>query len=212
MIEAYEQRYSNEVITAWPTFPKGYAQKAYESGLQFLENFDEFEGYEVLSAEEKFNINLPLSDGTTRPFIGIIDMMLRENATGNLIICDHKSKSLQSFKKNEDKMYRQQLLYSWYIKEHYGQFPDAMMFHLFGADGIKPQRLFSKEQLDDATEWATKQIKGIEDYSIIDWMMCKEKPDYFCWNLCSARKSCPNGVQPDFRSKKKKDDYEGFNE
>lgn len=207
MVVEYERRYSDEVVTAWPTFPKGYAQKAYESGHQFLENFDEFKGFEVLSAEEKFNIDLPLSDGSTRPFIGIIDMMLREESTGNLIICDHKSKSLQSFKKDENKMYRQQLLYSWYIKDHYGQFPDVMMFHLFGADGLKPQRLFSKEQLDETTEWATKQIKSIEDYTALDWLTCKEKPDYFCWNLCSSRKECPSGVQPDFRSKKKKDDY-----
>ena len=112
MLEQYEQRYSNEVVTAFPVFPKGYAKKAYENGVQFLENFDEFEGYEVLSAEEKFKIDLPLADGSSRPFVGIIDLMLRDKRTGDLIICDHKSKSMTSFKKDEDKMYRQQLLYS----------------------------------------------------------------------------------------------------
>lgn len=209
MVSEYERRYADEVVTAWPAFPKGYAKKAYETGIQFLENFDEFKGYEVLSAEEKFRINIPLSDGTVRPFVGIIDMMLTDK-NNSLIVCDHKSKSLQGFKKDEDKMYRQQLLYSYYVKEQYGQWPTSMMFHLFNEGGVKMERLFSEEQLKETTEWATKQIKGIEEYTVLDWLTCKEKADYFCWNLCSARKSCPNGVQPDFRKKKKDEEYEGF--
>ena len=209
MVEEYIRRYPNEVITAWPLFPKGYAKKAYESGLQFLENFDEFDGYEVIAAEEKFKIDLPLSDGTTRPFIGILDLLVKEKSTGNLILCDHKSKSLQSFKRDEDKMYRQQLLYSHHVKEKYNQYPDSLMFHLFNCDGVKPQRLFSIDQLNEATDWATDKITKIENYTILDWLTCKENPDYFCWNLCSARKTCPNGVQPNFK-KKRKDDYDEF--
>mgnify|MGYP002525616460 CR=1 FL=1 len=212
MLTEYERRYSDEVVTAWPTFPKGYAKKAYENGVLFLESFDEFDGYEVLSAEEKFKIDLPLSDGTTRPFVGIIDMMLLDKSTKDLIICDHKSKSMTSFKKDEDKMYRQQLLYSTYVKQQYGKFPDRLMFHLFNEQGVKPERLFSHEAYDETLDWASKQINGIENYAIIDWLTCKEKPDYFCWNLCSARKECPNGVQPNFRSKKRKDEFDEFEE
>lgn len=212
MIEEYERRYSDEVTTSWPRLlaAKGYAKKAYESGIQFLENFDEFKGYEVLSAEEKFQIELPLPNGETRPFVGIVDMMLREIKSGDLIICDHKSKSLQSFKKDEDKMYRQQLLYTAYVKEKYGEYPSALMFHLFNESGVKPQRLFSVADYNEALEWAAKQIKGIEEYTVLDWLMCKEKADYFCWNLCSARKQCPNGVEPNRRSKKN-EEYEGYN-
>lgn len=211
MLAEYERRYADEVVTAWPRIlaAKGYAKTAYDKGIQFLEGFDEFEGYEVLSAEEKFQINLPLSNGETRPFIGIIDMMLREINSGNLIICDHKSKSMQSFKKDEEEMYRQQLLYSAYVNEKYGKYPDVLMFHLFNENGVKPQRLFAREQYDEAIDWATKQIQGIEDYTVLDWLVCKEKPDYYCWNLCSARKYCPSGVQPDFK-KKKNDEYEGY--
>lgn len=211
MLTEYERRYSDEVVTAWPTFPKGYAQKAYETGIQFLENFDEFKGYEVLSAEEKFKIDLPLADGSTRPFVGIIDLMLREKKTGDLIICDHKSKSMASFKKDEDKMYRQQLLYSTYVVDNYGEWPVRMMFHLFNEAGVKPERLFSLEDYRNTVVWATKQIKKIEDYTVIDWLQCKEKPDYYCWELCGSRKQCPNGVKPDFRAKKRKD-FDEFGE
>ena len=209
MLSEYERRYGNEVVTAFPAFPKGYAQKAYEKGIEFLRTFDEFDGYEVISAEEKFKINIPLADGSTRPFVGIVDMMLRDKKTDELIICDHKSKSLTSFRKDEDKMYRQQLMYSTFVKEQYGKYPDRLMFHLFNEMGVKPERLFSKESYDETMVWATQQINQMENYSVIDWLVCKEKPDYFCWNLCSARKACPNGVQPNFR-KKKKDEYEDF--
>jgi len=214
MLAEYERRYSNEVVTAWPRIlaSKGYAKKAYETGVEFLESFDEFNGYDVLSAEEKFTIQLPLSNGETRPFVGIIDMMLRDKKSGDLIICDHKSKSLQSFKKDENKMYRQQLIYATYVNEHYGQWPDSLMFHLFNESGVKPQRLFSLEEYRETIEWATKQIKGIEEYSVLDWLTCKEKPDYFCWNLCSARRNCPNGVEPPPKYKRKNEEYEGYKE
>ena len=212
MVKEYERRYSLEVVSAFPRMlaAKGYATKAYESGIQFLENFDEFEGHDVLSAEEKFKIDLPLSDGTTRPFVGIIDMMLRDKKTDALIICDHKSKSMSSFKKSENKMYRQQLLYATYVEKQYGKFPDISMFHLFNEQGVKMQRLFSKDEYNETLKWATDQINKIENYAVIDWLTCKEKPDFFCWELCSARKECPNGIMPNFRSKKKQDDFTEF--
>lgn len=214
MLEEYEKRYSNEVVTAWPRMlaSKGYAKKAYEQGVDFLENFDEFRGFEVLSAEEKFAIDLPLSDGTTRPFVGIIDMMLRDKKTGDLIICDHKSKSMSAFKKEENEMYHQQYLYATYVNEQYGQWPDVLLFHLFNEAGVKMSRLFSLEEYRNTIKWATEQIHKIEKGSIIDWLMCKEKSDFFCWELCSCRKSCPNGVMPNFKSKKKDDEYEGYKE
>ena len=161
MLVDYERRYPEEVVTAFPRVlaAKGYAKKAYQQGIDFLTNFDEFEGYEVI----------------------------------------------------EDKMYRQQLLYATYVKEHYGKYPDAMMFHLFNESGVKMQRLFSMDQYNETLDWATKQIAGIEGYTVIDWLTCKEKPDFYCWEICSSRKVCPNGVMPTFRNKKK-DEYEGYKE
>ena len=213
MTDEYERRYSLEVVTAWPKLlaAKGYAKKAYNQGLDFLATFDEFEGYDVLSAEERFKIELPLSDGTTRPFVGIIDMMLRDKKTNDLIICDHKSKSMSSFKRDEDKMYRQQLLYATYVKEHYGQFPQRMMFHLFNESGVKMERLFSVADYEETLEWASKQIKGMEEYTVVDWLQCKEKADFFCWELCGSRKSCPNGIMPT-KKKRKDDDFTVFDD
>ena len=212
MLQEYERRYADEVVTGWPRIlaSKGYAKKAYETGVQFLENFDEFEGYEVLSAEEKFQLDLPLSNGETRPFVGVIDMILRENKSGDLIICDHKSKSLQSFRKDEDKMYRQQLLYATFVKQKYGKFNDVNMFHLFNEAGCKPMRLFSEQDYNEAIDWATKQILGIEGCTVLDWLQCKEKGDYYCAELCSMRKICPTGSTALAPKQRKDDEYEGY--
>lgn len=207
MIAEYERRYPEEVVTAFPRMlaAKGYAEKAYNQGIEFLENFDEFKGYDVLSTEEKFTLDFPLSDGTTRPFVGIVDMMLRDKKSGELIICDHKSKSLSAFKKAENEMYRQQLMYSAFVKEKYGAWPDRMMFHLFNADGLKMERYFTEDQYYETLAWAGEVIKKIEDYTVLDWLMCKEKSDFYCWFLCSARNACPNGKMP--TKQKKEDDY-----
>ena len=191
----YDRRYADEVVTQFPAvlLSKGYAKKAYQMGIDYFINFDEFAGYTILGTEEKFQIDLPLSDGTTRPFVGIIDMVLKDDLTDELIICDHKSKSKASFRKAEDEMYRQQLLYTPYVKNKYGQYPDRLMFNLFNELGMKPERPFDMTQYQNALQWATEMVNRIENYSMLEWLETKNQ-DFFCENICSVRHVCPNGV------------------
>lgn len=207
MLTEYKNRYSNEVVTQFPKIMvKGYAEKAYNIGVDYLTEFDEFEGYEIVASEEKFIVDLELSDGSTRPFIGIIDLMLRDKNTGELIICDHKSKSWSAFKKAEDTMYRQQLLYSAYVKEKYGKYPDILMFNLFNEMGDKATKPFSKSEYDEVIQWATDCILKMESYDVLDWMQSKEAPDFYCQFLCSTRGNCyvsSMKVEPKTKRKKK---------
>lgn len=186
----YARRYPDEVVTKFPKLltAKGYAEKAYQLGLDYFENFDEFIGYTVIATEEKFETEI---DG--RPFVGIIDMVIKDDLTDELIILDHKSKSLSSFKKSEDEMYRQQLLYAKYVHEKYGQWPDRLMFNLFKEGGLKRERHFKASDYEAAITWATDQIHKIEDFDFLDWLECKEA-DFFCNEICSVRKHCPNGI------------------
>lgn len=195
MIAEYERRYGDEVVTAFPRMMKGYTEKAYAQGIEFLENFDEFKGYKVISTEEKFTIDLPLTDGSTRKFTGIIDLILRKEWTNELIICDHKSKSMASFKKAENEMYRQQLLYTQYVLEKYGEWPAELMFHLFGENGEKPSRPFDVKQFREALGWATDCIKGIENNTVLDWLDYKDSSDFYCQELCSVRRHCPKSLE-----------------
>lgn len=196
--EEYERRYSEEVVTAFPRMlaVKGYTEKAYQLGLEYFQNFDEFVGYTVVATEEKFETTI-----AGRRFVGIIDMIVKDDLTDELVIVDHKSKSKTAFKKSEDEMYRQQLLYSKYVFEKYGQWPDRLMFNLFKENGEKPERAFSKEEYDNAISWATEQMEKIESFDTLDWLESKPEGDFFCHELCSVRKSCHNGINKSYKKK-----------
>jgi RecB family exonuclease len=190
----YERRYPLEVVESWPRMlaAKGYAEKAFQIGLDYFNTFDQFKGYKIIATEERFKI-----DVEGRTFVGIMDMLVEEEETGKLIVVDHKSKSLAAFKKAEDEMYRQQYLYSKHVMEKYGKYPDKLMFNLFKENGLKMERDFSEQDYLSTLVWAGEQMTKMEEYDFVDWLVTKEvqegKPDFFCTELCSCRKVCPNG-------------------
>lgn len=188
MVDVWKDEYDNVVTKKWPRFlaSKGYADKTYQDGINYLENFDEFSGFTVIAAEKKFT-----TDIAGRPFVGIIDLILRDNETNEIVIVDHKSKTKSTFKKSANSMYRQILIYSKHIFEEYGVFPARMRFNLF-KESIYDERKFNKEDYDSAMDWAKNIIEKIESYDILDWMQAKDR-DFFCENICSVRNSCENG-------------------
>lgn len=192
--DEYARRYPLEVVEAWPRMlaAKGYAEKAFQLGYDYFKNFDEFNGFRVISAEERFKIEV---EG--RPFVGIMDMLVEDEQTGELVLVDHKSKSFAAFKKAEDEMYRQQYLYAKYVQEKYGKYPDRLMFNLFKEGGAKMERRFAEADYLSTLIWAGEQMTKMEAYDFVDWLTTKEvepgKPDFFCTELCSCRKICPNG-------------------
>lgn len=206
MAAEYERRYGEEVVTSFPRMlsAKGYAEKSYLQGLEYFKNFDGFPGYEVISAEEKFDQPIRLTDGTERPFIAFVDLILRDEFTGGLVVFDHKSKSWTEFRKHRDEMYKQQYLYSYFVHEKYGEWPSATAFNLFKEGGRKDEQEFSMDVYNQTMQWATDEIHNIESYDVLDWMECKEQkvnkktgkqePDMFCSAICGVRGSCPNSI------------------
>lgn len=201
MAAEYERRYSDEVVTSFPRMlaSKGYAQKTYQQGLDYFENFDEFKGFKVISAEEKFEMPLKLTDGTTRPFIAFVDLVVRDEFTDGLVIFDHKSKSWTSFKAAREEMYKQQYLYAYFVHEKYNEWPVQLAFNLFKEGGKKDFQDFSMEKFEEVMQWATDAIHKMESYDILDWLVCKAqktpgKPDMFCAEICGERRNCPNSI------------------
>lgn len=206
MAKEYAKRYYSEVQTPFPRMlaMKGYADKAYQQGLDYFESFDGFPGYEVISAEEEFKMPIRLTDGTTRPFIAYVDLVLRNEFTGGLIVMDHKSKSWAEFRKHREEMYKQQYLYSYFVHEKYNEWPETLAFNLFKELGRKDEREFSKEEFETTMQWATDAIHQIEANDVLDWMECKEQkiskktgkhePDMFCSCICGVRANCPNSI------------------
>ena len=196
----YKRRYPEEVVTQFPRLlaARGYTEKSYDAGLRYFENFDQFEDLDIIDTECKFKTDL-----AGRPFIGIIDMVARNKDTGEFIVLDHKSKSLNSFTKDEDNMYRQQLLYSKFVYEKYNQWPDIMMFNLFKEDGLRMSRPFDRFAYDKAVVWAAGIMDQIEKFEMLDWLEKKEESDFFCQNLCNMRSHCSNGQSKPYKRKTK---------
>ena len=190
LVSEYQRRYPEEVVTQFPRMlaAKGYAEKAYQAGLQYFENFDEFDDLEIIGTETKFETLL-----CGRRFVGIVDMVARDKATGELVVLDHKSKSYTSFTKSEDEMWRQQLIYSQYVYEKYGRYPDLLSFNLFKENGMRITKPFIRREYDDAQAWAGDLMSRMESNEMLDWLSCKETGDFFCQNLCSMREHCHNG-------------------
>ena len=193
MPDEYVSRYPDEVDNNWPPMlaSKGYASKTYDQGLDYLINFDEFKGFEVLDSEVSFNVKF-----ADRNFVGIIDMILKDKQSGELIVLDHKSKSFSSFKKEENNMYRQQLLYSKCIKKRYRKWPDRLMFNLF-KENMKVERPFNELQYKHTEDWARDIVAKIETFDMFDWYETKKGAesgkDFFCNYICQCRGLCPNG-------------------
>ena len=169
--------------------------------MLYFQHFDGFPEYEIVGVEKEFTSSL-----AGERFIGIIDLVLRNKETGKLMLVDHKSSSLSTFKRDKEAMYRQLLLYSKYCADAYGQFPETLYFNLF-KENTHDQRPFDPEDYMSARIWAEELVSKMKNMDFFDWL--ETRPDMFrCTALCSCRHECPYG-DPHNHERKKKSDGNG---
>jgi len=191
----YKKRYGDVVVHNFPPFPKGYAEKAFQQGVDYFDRFTGFgEQYEVVSTEEKFRINIG-----AYPFVGISDLVLRNKETGNLVVIDHKTKS-ESSMKNELELYKKQLyVYAEHVKRKYGKPPVSIQFNMIKGDQPITES-FSEEKLQETLQWAEDTIDTIIMEE--DW---EAKPNnYYCRYICPMFNYCEPGMKLCETPKKKK--------
>ena len=58
LADVYTAEYDEAVKEYFPPFPHGLAGKYYEEGLQYFSTFDGFGDCEILSVEDKFELNI----------------------------------------------------------------------------------------------------------------------------------------------------------
>lgn len=178
----YRREYEQAVIHPFPPYPKGLGGRYFDAGAAYFDSFAGFSNnMEIIAAEERFQTKL---DG--HPFIGIADLLLRDTDSGELILMDHKSKSLPSMKKVLRKQLRQLYLYAAFIKEKYGEYPARLVLNLF-REPAYIDTPFAKDEFDASMNWAVTTIDQI--YAEEDWRPCKL--DYFCQFLCDEAYNCP---------------------
>ena len=195
--QAYDEQFKNDVVHDAP--PNKYvdsAQSYYEKGMDYFDNIDlDLENYEILGVEKEVRFQLCGKD-----FVGYIDLLLKEKATGKIIILDHKSASIKFTKKGEvskgdqdhvREFIRQLCLYAIPVIKEYGHV-DELWWNLFKErKWLKMD--FKKEDYDEAIKWAEDTIKLIENEKEYP---CN--PDFFyCNYLCSQRNNaCEFKPQP----------------
>lgn len=179
----YEDEFDVWVTEEFP--PNAYVnlqESYYNAGLEFLSNYEgQGERYTVLGVEKYFTVEI---DGIQ--LRGFIDLILRDNTDGGIIVHDWKSKSAIKTKADKKKYGRQLYLYSTYIKQEYGVWPKMLRLYLFRKD-MPVDIPFKEDEYDEAVEWMKSQVEAIK--------VCEGWDDYtydqfFCANLCEFRDSC----------------------
>lgn len=119
LADVYTADYDEAVKRYFPPFPRGLGGKYYEEGFNYFTSFDGFgDGYEILAVEERFEIRL-----RGNVFVGVADLILRKRETGEIIVIDHKSKSLNSLNRDLKGNKRQLYLYAAYVGKSTASIP-----------------------------------------------------------------------------------------
>lgn len=193
LADEWRDRYESEVVVAPPPFPKGFGEKNYNAAIEYLENFEGLpDGYEVLSVEKKFVIQIGGYDVS-----GIADLVICHSETNEAVIIDHKTKSAASMKK-EYQLYRKQLyLYAIWFNEAYGRWPERLAFNMV-KEGTMIEEAFDPDMVDETKQWFVDAIHEIEACDAFEnWTTCisdedynKAKELYFCKHICGVNPSC----------------------
>ena len=186
LADAYEAEYDEAVKHYFPPFPKGMAGQYYDEGLQYFRSFDGFgSDKEILSVEDKFELDI-----RGNRFVGIADLVLQDKKTGDIIVIDHKSKSMNSMKKAQYENTRQLYTYAAYVKERFGEFPTLLQFNMFRY-GVNINEPFAMERYEETMDWIERTIAQIKAER--EWRVSSS--GYFCRFICSTRMHCPVGEE-----------------
>ena len=189
----FEEHFTEEVpYDAPPNKYKDLKQDWYDSVLDYFNNIDlPIDKYEVVGVEKQVDFNIG-----KYPFIGFIDLLLRDPEDGKLILCDHKTSIIKKLKSGviskPDREHfqafkRQQYLYSKAVIEEFGEgsVKELWWNMIRQKDWIKIP--FSNEEYQEAQNWALDTIHKIEN--VTEWL---PNPEFFyCNYLCGQSDMCP---------------------
>ncbi len=201
----FEEHFDDKVPYAAPYNKyKDLRQDWYDSVLDYFDNIDfPLDKYDVIGVEKMVEFNID-----KYPFIGFIDLLLRDKSDGKLVLCDHKTSIIHKLKSGKiskaDQQHflefrRQQYLYSKAVIEEFG---DGSVKELWWdlvrqKDWIKIP--FKQSEYQEAQDWALDTIHRIENETAWglnpEFIKAKDEekyPPFYCMNLCSQRSTCPH--------------------
>lgn len=171
--------------------PNSTIDKYYFYGLDYFSNlsFEWLKDYEVLGIEKECRFVL-----NSIPYVGYIDLLIRNKTNGDIIVIDHKSGEYPVGKKGnvlkkkivDYESYKKQLyLYCEQVFKEYGEYPKYLAWNYF-RDSKWLYVPFIYEEFIESKEWAKGIVEEIhKEENFVP------KIDYFyCNNLCGFRNSC----------------------
>ena len=180
---------------------KSTMDKTFEMCADYLANLkaDCLKDYEVLGVELKTEFKINGYD-----FIGFIDLLLRDKKDNALIIVDHKSlpyplklngEVKKNFAHSFEEYKKQMYLYSFGIKEKYGEFPKMICWNHFKDNGKIVSIPFKNGEYEAAVKWfidTIHEIESEEDFSpTLNY--------FYCTNLCDFRNCCEYRENADWK-------------
>lgn len=185
LVKTYELEFDEAIPEDFPNskFCPDMRELYFRQGRSFLSNFEGYDGRKILGVEEQFDMDIDDWE-----FTGVIDLVF-EDEKGRLIVQDYKSKSSFKSKKEQAEYARQLYLYSLYIKQKYGRYPDILRFSMFRKEN-EIDIPFSESSLDEALCWARDVVSKIRDC----WEFEPNCEDFFANHLCNHREYCENKI------------------
>lgn len=178
LANVFDWEFDCNIIDNFPYDKEGKIRDNYKKqGLNFFSNFEGYDDVEILGVEQEFF--QVIEDWQLH---GFIDLLYR-NQDGKIIIRDYKSKS--SLTKKEQEEYSIQLyLYSLWVKEQYGEYPDLELCLFRTNKVIKIQ--YDEQALLKAKDWAINLVNAIRETFNYP-PVCNQ---YYCNNICNYREIC----------------------
>lgn len=185
LLDVFEWEFDAAVPEPFPqsAFCKNMRDLYYEQGVAFFKNFKGYSGVKILEVEKSFDYEF--DDWI---YTGVIDLIL-EDEDGKLILQDYKSKGAFKSKKEQAEYARQLYLYSLFVKEKYGKFPDILRFLMFRKNKTVDIP-FKETECSEAIEWAKDTVKQIRNC----WDFYPSCEEFFGKNLCNHREYCTNKI------------------
>lgn len=188
------QKFETEYMESESDFyiKKKIKEKSFELCMDYLCVLDlkELKQFNILGVE--LELQLEIED---YEYVGYIDLLLEEKATGDIIIVDHKS-SQYPFKKNgqqvlknhekEFEYYKKQMyLYCHGVYQKFNKYPKKIMWNHFKSNKYAVID-FNKHEYQEAIQWFVDTIHEIEK----DKHFLAKTEFFYCVNLCGFRDDC----------------------
>lgn len=189
----YEDNYNLVVKTPPPPNPPGMNERYKKEGSLFFDlfYFDKSD-YEILLVEDKIDFNLTDSI----KFVAKPDLVLKEKATGKIILYDYKTSAPFRIDKRNGKeivdnkkidgYYTQMFTYTYALR-NYKDMPIDEITLWFPRMDRKVSIPWSLERENQAISWIEETINKIKDEEDFKY---NNSNSYFCNNLCSVKTFC----------------------